>query len=154
MPAVKKVNPLADMLGDAPVMETTDPIMPEVVKKLEEIFSRLNSLKEPLIALDNCIKTLQSFSERLEEVERALSNLDLGKSPTIPETVYHGLTPADIFKSSLHGLLTASLTTHPTILGSKPELQAAHLRRVVDLAFKSMSVATERMPKLAKAESA
>lgn len=152
MPAVKKVNPLADILNDEPAMEVNDPIMPEVVKKLEEVFSRLNSLKEPLIALDNCIKTLQSFSERLEEVEKGLSGLDLGKAPAIPGEVYSGLTPADIFKSSLHGLLVASLTTHPTILGSKPELQAAHLRRVIELAFRTMSVATERMPKLAKAE--
>lgn len=152
MPAVKKINPLADILEPVEAPSQIEANLETIVTKLEEAFSRLNSLKEPLIALDNCIKTLQSFSERLEEVEKGLSGLDLGKSPAIPGEVYDGLTPSDIFKSSLHGLLVASLTTHPTILGSKPELQAAHLRRVIELAYRTMSVATERMPKLAKVE--
>lgn len=152
MPAVKKLNPLADSLPENMPSESVDPNLEVIVTKLEEAFARLNSLKEPLMALDSCIKTLQSFSERLEEVEKGLSGLDLGKAPAIPGEVYDGLTPSDVFKSSLHGLLVASLTTHPTILGSKPELQAAHLRRVIDLAFRTMSVATERMPKLVKAE--
>lgn len=152
MPVVKKLNPLAEAVdAPSPAQEQIDPNLEAIVTKLEEVFSRLNSFKEPLLALDNCIRTLQTFSERLEEVEKGLSNLDLGKSPTIPGEVYDGLTPADVFKSSLHGLLVASLTTHPTILGSKPELQAAHLRRVIELAYRTMSVATERMPKLVKA---
>ena len=153
MPAVKKINPLADAIdAQSSVPDSVDANLDAIVTKLEEAFARLNSLKEPLIALDNCIKTLQSLSERLEEVEKGMAGLDLGKAPMLPGEVYDGLTPSDIFKSSLHGLLVASLTTHPTILGSKPELQAAHLRRVIELAYRTMSVATERMPKLAKAE--
>lgn len=151
MPAVKKLNPLAEVL-DVEESQAVDPNLEAIVVKIEEVWKRLESLKEPMIALDNCIKTLQSFSERLDEVERGLSGIDLGKAPMLPNEVYEGLTPADIFKASLHGLLVASLTTHPTMLGSKPELQAAHLRRVIDLAFRTMSVANERMPRLMKAE--
>ena len=107
MPVVKKVNPLAEVLEPVE-SQNIDPNLEAVVGKLEEVFSRLNSFKEPMLALDNCIRTLQTFSERLEEVEKSLSNLDLGKAPAIPDSVYHGLSSADIFKTALQGLLVAS----------------------------------------------
>lgn len=152
MPSVKKLNPLSEILEPVAQTNVEDPNLEVIVTKLEEAFSRLNSLKEPLLALDNCIRTLQSLSERLEEVEKGMAGLDFGKAPAIPGEVYAGLTPADVFKSALQGLLVASLNANPTIMGAKPEIQAAHLRRVIDLAYRTMSVSTERMPKLAKAE--
>ncbi len=153
MPVVKKVNPLSDAIPDSsPEHVDLNPTIEVLVAKIEEAFSRLNSLREPLMALDNTVRLTQSISERLEEVEKALSGVELGKAPVFPDQVYDGLTPADVFQSAMAGIYTAAFTTFPTMLSAKPELQATHIRRVIDLAYRTMRVAVERMPKLVEGE--
>ena len=149
MPVVKKINPLADAIPESEPQ--TDPTLDVLVSKIEEIYARLNSFREPMLALDNVIKTAQALDERVEELEKAALGTEMGKSPVLPEQVYAGLTPSAIFQASLGGIFTAAFTTFPSMLGAKPELQATHIRRVIDLAYRCTLVACERLPKLVEA---
>lgn len=123
---------------------------------LEELTERLERLRlaligghhdgTPIVGLNT---QLSSLSERVEELETLAVRLDVSP-PAVPEVLYAGLRPADLFLKIFDVTLKAYFATYPTLLqeGRGNLNRVAHYASCVKVAMSVFETALANMPKL------
>lgn len=123
-----------------------NPILETLVEKAEDAHKKLDSLKPFLQSLES---TLKDHCDRLTEVEKVALAVDLGKAPSLPESMYLGLTSKDIFLTVLGSAIQALITSFPTVFrDAKTNYRNSHLMTAVEVAIQAVSACKERLPKM------
>lgn len=123
---------------------------------LEELLERVERLRLALVGgnhegtpITGLNSQVSSLADRVEELESLALRLDIAP-PAVPEVLYSGLRPADLFLKIFDVTLNAYFRTYPSLLqeGRGDKNRTAHYASCVKVALTVFDTALANMPKL------
>lgn len=97
----------------------------------------VNGVQQLLVMLD----------QRVQEVESVALKHDIGLADRIPQDLYKGLTPSDLFREVLSGMVQATLSTHPNIMTRGQDvLRSARFSEAIKAAHQVVCTVAKTIP--------